>query len=75
MGGAGMPEVERALGNLGGLADPEREEEEGTESGGWWASLELIPEKCVQIPYLPSCCNQEVVESQRTRPLFIHSFI
>lgn len=46
MGGAGMPEVERALGRVfGGLADPGREEEEGTESGGWWASLELIPEK------------------------------
>ena len=70
-----MPEVERALGNLGGLADPGREEEEARRVGDGGHPWSSYLRSAFKSHISPACCNQEGVESQRTRPLFVHSFI
>ena len=65
-GGARIPEAREGSG---------REEEEGTESGGWGASLELIPETCIQIPYLLSLLHPgggRELEDQASVRSFIH---
>ena len=69
-----MPEVERALGNLGGLADPRRER----RKHGEWGMVGIPGAhtwKCVQIPYLPSLLQPgggREPEDQASVRSFIH---
>lgn len=59
------------------VADTGREEEESMGSGGWWASLDFIPKRCVQIPYPPSLLQPggSTEPEDRTRIHSVHSFI
>ena len=66
---------ERGLWGISVVSQTPGERGGSTESGGWWASLELIPEKCVQIPYLPSLLQPgggREPEDQASVRSFIH---